>query len=210
VTARYEGDVIRSISLLFGVTFATRTHNVCDPIARLKAQHGRAHAHTSTRNSVKMDLTEIGCEGVDWIQLTQDRNQWLALMNTVMNLRVSYNAANFLTTRANISFSKILMLHGIRCICENIFCFYRVNFVWKIENYRTATVGKYFRLIILTNTNLPYKICMRHITNASTSKVRWSCPWALTKHHAMKAYRGSGGIALLILWPLHLMGVTPR
>jgi hypothetical protein len=35
-----------------------------------------------------MDLGEIGWEGVDLIQLVQDREQWRALLNTIMNLRV--------------------------------------------------------------------------------------------------------------------------
>jgi hypothetical protein len=39
-------------------------------------------------NDIKMDLTEIGWDGVDWIELAQDRDQWRALVNTVMNLRV--------------------------------------------------------------------------------------------------------------------------
>jgi hypothetical protein len=33
-------------------------------------------------------LREIGCEGVDWIHLAQDRDHWRAVVNTVMNLRV--------------------------------------------------------------------------------------------------------------------------
>jgi hypothetical protein len=33
-----------------------------------------------------MDLREIGWGGVDWINLAQDRDQWRALMNTVMNV----------------------------------------------------------------------------------------------------------------------------
>jgi hypothetical protein len=35
-----------------------------------------------------MDLREIGWDGVDWIELVQDRDQWRALVNTPMNLRV--------------------------------------------------------------------------------------------------------------------------
>jgi hypothetical protein len=38
--------------------------------------------------NIKMDLGEIEWDGRDWIQLAQDRDQWRALVNTVMNLRV--------------------------------------------------------------------------------------------------------------------------
>jgi hypothetical protein len=36
-------------------------------------------------DNIKIDLREIGCGGVDWIDLAQDRDQWRALVNTVMN-----------------------------------------------------------------------------------------------------------------------------
>jgi hypothetical protein len=39
-------------------------------------------------DNIKMDLTEIGWDVVDWIELAQDRDQWSALVNTVMNLMV--------------------------------------------------------------------------------------------------------------------------
>jgi hypothetical protein len=39
-------------------------------------------------DNIKMDLREIGWDGMDWIDLTQDRDQWRALVNTVTNLRV--------------------------------------------------------------------------------------------------------------------------
>jgi hypothetical protein len=39
-------------------------------------------------NNIRMDLTKIEWEGVDWIHLAQDRGQWRALVNTVMKLRV--------------------------------------------------------------------------------------------------------------------------
>jgi hypothetical protein len=38
--------------------------------------------------NVKMGLREIGWGGMDWIDLAQDRDQWRALVNTVMNLQV--------------------------------------------------------------------------------------------------------------------------
>jgi hypothetical protein len=40
-------------------------------------------------DNIRVDLGEIGWDGVDWVDLAQDRDQWRALVNTVMNLRVS-------------------------------------------------------------------------------------------------------------------------
>jgi hypothetical protein len=39
-------------------------------------------------DNIKLDLREIGWDGMDWIELVQDRDQWRALVNTVMNRRV--------------------------------------------------------------------------------------------------------------------------
>jgi len=39
-------------------------------------------------DNIQIDLREIGWKGVDWIHLTQDREQWRAVVNTVMNLGV--------------------------------------------------------------------------------------------------------------------------
>jgi hypothetical protein len=39
-------------------------------------------------DNIKIDLREIGCDGIDWNDLAQDRDKWRALVNTAMNLRV--------------------------------------------------------------------------------------------------------------------------
>ena len=38
--------------------------------------------------NIKMDVQEVGCGGVDWIELAQYRERWWAFVNVVMNLRV--------------------------------------------------------------------------------------------------------------------------
>jgi hypothetical protein len=55
-----------------------------------KPEGKRPHGAPRRRyvDNVSMDLGEIGWDGVDWIDMAQDRDQWRAPMNTVMNLRV--------------------------------------------------------------------------------------------------------------------------
>ena len=39
-------------------------------------------------DNIKIELQEVGCGGMDWIEMAQDRERWWALANAVMNLRV--------------------------------------------------------------------------------------------------------------------------
>jgi hypothetical protein len=48
------------------------------------------------KDNIRMDTREIGWEGVDWIHLAQDRDQWRSVVNMVMNLWGSIKGGKFL------------------------------------------------------------------------------------------------------------------
>jgi len=44
--------------------------------------------YSTCEDNIRMDLTETDFEGVTWIHLVQDRDQWRALVSKIMNIRV--------------------------------------------------------------------------------------------------------------------------
>jgi hypothetical protein len=73
---------------------------------------GRPRHKWEDNTSIKVDLQEEGWQGMDWIDLAQDRNRWHALVNMVMNLPPE-TAGNFLTMGKPVSFSRRTLLHGV-------------------------------------------------------------------------------------------------
>jgi hypothetical protein len=64
-------------------------------------------------DNIRMDLREIGWGGMDWIGLAQNRDQWGALVNTVMNIRIPQNVGKFLDSCSTGGFSRRAQLHGV-------------------------------------------------------------------------------------------------
>jgi len=66
-------------------------------VGKLEGKRPPERPRRRWEDNIKMDLQEMGCRGMDWIELAQDMDRWRALVNAVMYLRVPYNAENFLT-----------------------------------------------------------------------------------------------------------------
>jgi hypothetical protein len=66
--------------------------------------------------NISMNLVEVGWGDVGWIRRTQDRERWRALVNSVLNLRVSQNAAKLSSVLTNWDLSSSAQLHRVSLV----------------------------------------------------------------------------------------------
>ena len=69
-------------------TYETQERCVQVLVGRPEGNRPLGRPRRRWEDNIKMELQEVGCGGMDWIELAQDRDGWRALVNAVMNLRV--------------------------------------------------------------------------------------------------------------------------
>jgi len=82
-------------------------------VGKPEGRRPRGRSRRRWGDNIKMDLQEVGYGYMDWIGLAPDRDGWRTLVSTVMNLRVPWNAGNFLTSCKPVSFSRRALHHGV-------------------------------------------------------------------------------------------------
>jgi hypothetical protein len=86
-------DLYRNVRILALIYVSVRvlsysTYIIQDFVGRPEGKRPLGRPRLRWEDSIKMDLQAVGWEGVDWIDMAQDRDRWRALVNAVMNLRV--------------------------------------------------------------------------------------------------------------------------
>jgi hypothetical protein len=67
--------------------------------------------------NIKMNPRETGWDGMDSIDMAQDRDRWRAFLHTIMNIRVPKNAGDILSSCTTCGFSRRARLH--ECLIKN-------------------------------------------------------------------------------------------
>jgi len=77
--------------------------NICTDVTIMQVLEGKPEGkgpfgrpRRRWEDNIKMELQEVGCGGMDWIELAQDRYRWRALVTLVMKLRGSIKWVEFL------------------------------------------------------------------------------------------------------------------
>ena len=97
-------------------------------------------------DNIRMDLQEVGCGYMDWIGLAQERDGWRTLVSAVMNLRVPWNAGNFLTSCKPVSFSRRTLHHGVsNGVIIFVYCIWVVTrWQWLYYMYTKYEIDKLY------------------------------------------------------------------
>ena len=59
-----------------------------DLVGKLEGKRPLGRHRRRWEDNIKLDLQEVGCGGMDWIELAQERDRWRTFVNAVMNFRV--------------------------------------------------------------------------------------------------------------------------
>jgi len=57
-------------------------------VGKTEGKRSLGRSRRRWKDNIKMNHEEVGCGGMDWLELAQDRDRWRELANAVMNLRV--------------------------------------------------------------------------------------------------------------------------
>jgi hypothetical protein len=122
-------------------------------------------------DNIRMDLGEVGWGDVDWIGLAQDRNRWRALVNSVLNLRVPWNAGKLSSGLTSDGFSSSAQLHRVShsvsqsvhltillCCMQLVDKYNKQYFMWHCETFFVKFIMLYTHIYIYIY-KIEYDVC---------------------------------------------------